>query len=171
MLRIGKLLLCIGLVVLLSGCVLRAYTETKQRVDQNLTTGNQGYLMGNPPLLDENARRQTRKTYVAEVEMASPKSTETKVAAAPVAEKFTTTTTTGNQGYMERSTEIQAEESKPVEPTMVQYTVKKGDTLQKISKHFFGTTKRWHKIYQLNESTIKNPDRIKAGMVLDIPKE
>jgi len=157
-------MLCIGLAVLLSGCIVRTYTETKERVDQNLTTGNQGYLMGNPPPVDESARRKTRETYVAEVELASPVKFE-KGKAAPQA------VATGNQGFVEGTPAVQTEEAKPVEPVMVQYQVKNNDTLQKISKQFFGTTKKWNKIYQLNKSRIKNPDRIKPGLVLDIPKE
>jgi nucleoid-associated protein YgaU len=132
-------------------------------VDQELTTGNQGYLVGNAPPVDESARRKTRQTYVAEVELASPKPKKAQPVAPEVA--------AGNQGFVEGTPEVQTEEAKPVEPTMVQYQVKKNDTLQKISKQFFGTTKKWNKIYQLNQSRIKNPDRIRPGMVLDIPKE
>ena len=120
--------------------------------------------MGNAPPVDESARRKTRQTYVAEVELVSPLKFE-KGKAAPK------TVAAGNQGFIEGIPAVQTEEAKPDEPVMVQYQVKKNDTLQKISKQFFGTTKKWNKIYQLNQSRIKNPDRIKPGMVLDIPKE
>jgi nucleoid-associated protein YgaU len=175
MVKALKSILCIGLVILLSGCLVRTYKETKDRVDQNLTNtaGNRGYLVGNPPPVDESARRKTRTTYVAEVEMAGPKQAAeqpAKTAAEPAEEEMEQPA--GNRGYVEGRAQVKTEAPRrPVEPTVVQYTVKKGDTLQKISKHFFGTTKKWYKLYKYNQDKIKNPDRIKAGLVLDIPKE
>lgn len=49
------------------------------------------------------------------------------------------------------------------------YTVKKGDTLQKISQRFYGTTKQWNKIYQANKRAIKDPDKLTIGTKLTIP--
>lgn len=50
------------------------------------------------------------------------------------------------------------------------YTVKKGDTLQKISQKFYGTTRNWQRIFQANRKVLKdNPDRIAEGMKLVIP--
>lgn len=49
------------------------------------------------------------------------------------------------------------------------YTVKSGDTLQKISEKFFGTTKRWHDIAELNASAIDDVDNLKVGTVIKIP--
>jgi len=50
------------------------------------------------------------------------------------------------------------------------YVVRKGDTLQKISKKYYGTTKQWRRIYQANRSTLaKGPDKIQIGMKLIIP--
>ncbi len=51
------------------------------------------------------------------------------------------------------------------------YIVQKGDTLQKISEKFFGTTKRWNNIYNANKRTLKSPDRIRPGQKLVIPKD
>jgi len=164
MLKSLRLVICTGLAILLSGCIVRTYTETKERVDQNLTTGNQGYLVGNSPTVDDAARKKTRTTYVAEVELKSPIELKKGKPAAKVA-------VSGNQGYVEGIAEPATEEAKPAEPTLVQYKVQKDDTLQKISKHFFGTTKKWYKIYQLNKDKIKNPDRIKPGLIINIPKE
>ena len=50
------------------------------------------------------------------------------------------------------------------------YTVQKDDTLQKISKKIFGSYGKWYKIYEANKSKIKNPNVLKTGTVLDIPK-
>lgn len=49
------------------------------------------------------------------------------------------------------------------------YTVKSGDTLQRISEKFFGTTKRWHDIAELNTSVIDDVDNLKVGTVIKIP--
>ncbi len=51
------------------------------------------------------------------------------------------------------------------------YVVQKGDTLQKISEKFFGTTQKWKIIYDANKHILKSPDRIRPGQKLVIPKE
>lgn len=47
------------------------------------------------------------------------------------------------------------------------YVVEKGDTLAKISKKLYGTTKKWKGIAEANN--IKNPKSLKVGMKLQIP--
>jgi len=49
------------------------------------------------------------------------------------------------------------------------YTVKKGDTLQKISQKFYGTTKKWRQIYEANRKVLKDPDKLTVGTKLTIP--
>src|SRR3989338_3423663 len=50
------------------------------------------------------------------------------------------------------------------------YMVEKGDTLQKISKKFYGTTRQWKKIYEANKELSKSPDKIRAGQIVNIPQ-
>jgi nucleoid-associated protein YgaU len=51
------------------------------------------------------------------------------------------------------------------------YTVKAGDTLSAIAQANLGSAARWNEIYELNKALIgSNPDAIKAGMVLILPK-
>lgn len=50
------------------------------------------------------------------------------------------------------------------------YVVKAGDTLMKISKKFYGTNSKWRLIYNANLSIIKNPNLIRVGWELTIPK-
>lgn len=50
------------------------------------------------------------------------------------------------------------------------YKAKKGDTLQKISRKFYGTTKKWIVIYKANRTTLKTPDSLYPGNVLIIPQ-
>ena len=47
--------------------------------------------------------------------------------------------------------------------------MQKGDTLQKISKKFYGTTQNWYKIYKANKEVLKSPNRIQPGQTLRIP--
>ncbi|HET9973151.1 MAG TPA: LysM peptidoglycan-binding domain-containing protein, partial [Streptosporangiaceae bacterium] len=49
------------------------------------------------------------------------------------------------------------------------YTVRSGDTLSSIARHFYGTMSKWTWIYQANRSKIHNPDSIYVGERLTIP--
>ena len=49
------------------------------------------------------------------------------------------------------------------------YTVKKGDSLSKIAKHFYGDAGQWKKIHAANSEKIPNPDLIHPGLQITIP--
>ena len=49
------------------------------------------------------------------------------------------------------------------------YTVVAGDTLSKIAKREYGDASAWHRIYEANKDTIKNPDLIYPGQTFKIP--
>jgi nucleoid-associated protein YgaU len=49
------------------------------------------------------------------------------------------------------------------------YTVRKGDSLSKIAKREYGDAQQWHKIFEANRDTIKDPDLIYPGQVFRIP--
>jgi nucleoid-associated protein YgaU len=49
------------------------------------------------------------------------------------------------------------------------YTVKSGDTLSKISQHFYGDAGKYMDIYYANRDKIEDPDNIQAGTELTIP--
>ena len=51
------------------------------------------------------------------------------------------------------------------------YKVRKNDTLQKISYKFYGTTRKWMKIFEANKDKLKTPDKIFPGMTIRIPVE
>ena len=51
------------------------------------------------------------------------------------------------------------------------YVVEKGDTLGKISKHFFGEPGKYMQIFEANKGILSNPDLIEVGQELVIPFE
>jgi len=53
--------------------------------------------------------------------------------------------------------------------TVMEYTVREGDTLGKISKKFLGSPVRYREILQLNTAKIRDPDLIYPGQVILIP--
>ena len=141
-------LLGLACVFILSGCVVRTYPVTKDRIDQDLTTGNRGYLKGQAPSGEVKERKTTRTTQVVEIELSSPikfeKAPKIKSQEAPAIQK---TEVVGNRGYITQSiTPEIAEAPAAPAPSLEKYTVQKNDTLQKISKKFYGTTKKWMKI-------------------------
>lgn len=150
-------LAALSLAFILSGCVARTYQATRDRIDQDLGTGNRGYLQGKAPE-QTTPRKATRDVRIVEVELSSPFKGKKSQAATPAVEtQFTTT-----------------ESAAPAEApavSMQQYTVGKTDTLQKISKKFYGTTKKWHKIYQANKDVLKGPDKLYPGQVINVPVE
>jgi nucleoid-associated protein YgaU len=147
----ARLLLAAGVMIsfFATGCV-RTEMVTHERVDQNLSSGNRGYIMGRPPAGPERTSQKAQKYIAVEVELPGmqPKQAKTGKAA---------------EEYLACTPKSQA-----VEYTT--YTVQKGDTLQKISQKLFGTTKKWQEIYQANSQTLKSPDKIYPGLILKIPQ-
>ena len=154
-------------IFLLSGCVVRTYQATRDRVDQDLTSGNRGYLMGTAPGGAEKERATTRTTRVVEVELRSPLKFE-KVNKPAVSEQAQEPAmeenVSGNKGYITES--VPTEEKISTE----KYTVQKGDTLQKISQKFYGTTKNWYKLYKTNQDVLKSPNKLRPGQTITIPE-
>ncbi|HNS50795.1 MAG TPA: LysM peptidoglycan-binding domain-containing protein [Anaerolineae bacterium] len=50
------------------------------------------------------------------------------------------------------------------------YVVKRGDTLSGIAKALYGNAGRWKEIYEANRNLIKDPNLIKTGWKLRIPR-
>lgn len=51
------------------------------------------------------------------------------------------------------------------------YTVLRGDTLTSISKHFYGNTKDYMRIFNANRGTIENKNLLRPGQELTIPMQ
>jgi nucleoid-associated protein YgaU len=61
---------------------------------------------------------------------------------------------------------ITVEESKPESQF---YTVKRGDSLSKISKEYYGNAMKYMVIFDANKPMLSDPDKIYPGQVLRIP--
>lgn len=164
-------------VFLLSGCVVRTYPLTRDRVDQDMESGNRGYVKGESATdIRVTEKKTTRTTQVVEVELHSPVKFE-KLPKGKPAEKPQKTTDEeiwGNRGYLTRFRAPEKKESMTavvIIPSAEKYTVQKNDTLQKISQKFYGTTKKWLKVYEANKDLLKGPNKIYPGQVLSIPLE
>lgn len=171
-------------VLFLYGCAatkdveVRRYIEVKDRVDQNMEEGNAGFLTGTPQPEDRSEIRKTRKIYVVEVSKSTGEEAEEVVVESddalmeePAYEEeagYDYDELTATQDAEIPSLEDEAVESSP---SLVEYTVQKDDTLQKISKKFYDSYSKWPKIYEINKDVISNPDRIKPGIVIQIPTE
>jgi len=49
------------------------------------------------------------------------------------------------------------------------YTIKSGDTLSAIAKHFYGDASKYQKLFAENREVIKDPDKIFVGQKIRIP--
>jgi LysM repeat protein len=161
----------LSLVFVLSGCVVRTYPLQKDRIDQDLI-GNRGYLQGQAPVVEEKERKTTRTTQVVEIELHSPLKFE-RMPKAEIKKESSMLRSEelagGNHGYITSS--ISPEIAEPQPETFEKYTVQKNDTLQKISKKFYGTTKKSNKIYNANKGVLKSPNSIYPGQVINVPVE
>ena len=170
-------------IVFISGCLTRTYTIYKPRKDTQIS-GNQGYIMGKPPLNEKKSfLPKMRPITVMEIELGSHKPIPVNIKSSAPA----LLTKESLQGVAKSSNSVlrqaPAASTKKVssnEPLFSPvklnsqekyryYTVKKNDTLQKISYKFYGTTKKWKLIYEENKGIIKNPDKVYLGTKLKIP--
>lgn len=151
-------------VFILSGCAVKTYQVTKDRVDQDLYSGNHGYLKGESNQTEGADRKTTRTIHVVEVDLGGPK----QKTATTRSYETTQTLELISPAYQSQET---IEPLPQVNLTTEKYVVQKNDTLQKISQKFYGTTKNWHKIYKANQDTLKTPDRLYPGQTINIPVE
>ncbi len=171
-----------------AGCGVKAqtYVMTKERVDQE-SEGNAGCLSGKcEPVA--SPEKKTRKVYVLEVTKPLPESQVKKIeeeilsssTSINVQENVEQEVVPASASQRRRAVVIPPIEDElaviePVQevqqgPTEAQsYTVLKDDTLQKISKKFYGSFGKWYKIYEANKEVIKNPNLVKPGTVITIP--
>ena len=68
----------------------------------------------------------------------------------------------------DRLSVVQTETSPPVREAQF-HEVKKGDTLSKIAKNYYGDAMKYPVIFEANQPMLENPDKIYPGQVLRIP--
>lgn len=194
-----SLIIC-GLSLSVSGCVKRfSMTEVDQeRVDQEIS-GNKGFISGTIPPDDQQKERvTTRKVYQVTMEVppypewknfrpseatsdkevwgnrgyiyGGPKSAQKTVMDESVAQEEIMLPAENSYKVIEEKEEIVV--SKPVKKAAAvsMYKVQQGDTLQKVSKNVYGSSKYWKKIYDFNQDSLKNPNKIYPGQMLKIPE-
>ena len=74
--------------------------------------------------------------------------------------------------YSDLAAEIIVDSSLPqpaAAPSEQKYTVVSGDSLSKISKHFYGDANKYMKIFEANKDTLDDPNKIQVGQELVIP--
>ena len=54
--------------------------------------------------------------------------------------------------------------------TLESYTLKEGETLTRVSLHYWGTKNLWPYLVKHNPAVIKNPDNVPYGTTIQIPK-
>lgn len=162
------------IIVTLAGCSVNTKLIERERVDQEIApAGNQGYLFGTPP--PQAARKGTREYYEFQVEVPAVVERESRVRRpGKEGEAVRGTPIYSAPEIPERTPKIIKEEVRApevVEEEYINYTVQKGDTLQKISQKFYGTTKKWRKIFLANQDQLKTPDKVYPGKTIKIPSE
>ena len=176
-------------MVMLSGCLhhVRMYSQDKPRVDQEL-----------PPGSDEAGRKKTRKILLVEITKDTPDAAkkapskevsvksgsepqETSQSEKKMQEEKPVTETaermqneTKSFGSMNFASTAQEKPKvgsfQPPVDLPTQYTIEKDDTLQTIAKKFYGSYGKWVKIYNANKDAIPDPNKIKPGTKITIPK-
>jgi nucleoid-associated protein YgaU len=158
---------------------MKTYTYQVEREDQDLV-GNRGVIMGDAPPPE---RGRTRTRTMAGFDVTLPASKEYKarkeapreeVVRKPVIREEKIVRTEPIKIEPERETRGFADEQwvkkeERLESEKVKYTIQKGDTLQKISDKFYGTTRKWSVIYEANKGAISEPSKIYPGQVIVIP--
>lgn len=181
--RQGRAVLAVMMALAASGCRASVHQLRVERVDQSLADGNRGYLIGTPPpAVDRGAptrditelevrlpsgATRTRQPGVAP-QSAAPAAAET-AAAEPVPAGRGTIEFLHPEPAADAAASRAAGSSAPA--TFERYTVKKGDSLWKIAKRFYGDAYQWRRIYDANRGQLSNPNRVQRGMTLKIPMD
>lgn len=113
-------------------------------------------------VIDEIKESEESSTKPAETETQKPSETETSP-------KEDNKTETEKAKPASESTAPSQPETKAANNIPETHTVKEGENLSWISRHYYGTNKMVNKIMEYNN--IDNPDKIVVGTVLKLPKE
>lgn len=164
----GVILGCLSMLTV-SGC--RATTQVKAvpRVDLAVENqaGNRGYITGTPP--PPKALKTTRQMFETLIEIPGYARGSTQK---PSANKKPSR-------IADSRSEQTLADYPPIESTAFKtpeeydtYVAKKGDSLWSIAAkaNIYGKATLWRNIYEANRDRLKNPDSVKPGMELRIPR-
>ena len=169
-------------MVFLSGCGIKAkaYITRRDRVDQDVAV----YPGATKVESSQQAPKKTRQIIVVEVAREKKEKqqndSQSAVDTQPVVDDSKVASTAASNENVSTSSKMPVIHSDSMnisaavlaDPTeFVSYTVQKDDTLQKIAKQFLGSYGQWTKIYEANRDKIKDPNFLKPGVVLSIPKQ
>lgn len=195
-----SLLFVFGCLIALSGCgstrdiTFRTYVQDKPRVDQ-VVEGSLGNWNHAPELVDAD-RKPTRRVYIMEFAREDDRTlqmTEIIEGEATSLDRPSMKSAKLSPPVQKRKVkrivrqqtpEIKLPSFDDIDDTMetpkaaavqltgsfVDYKVEKNDTLQKIAKKFYDSYSKWTLIYEANRDVIKNPNRIRSGIVIKIPQ-
>ena len=149
-------------VLVVAGCRTATKVTEVPRVDLDLGGGNRGYLVGAPPA-EIGELKTTRRMVQTDVELpsfykpthgAAPTSSEALAQPEPA---MAEAPAGGEQGTPARDDT---------------YVVQKGDSLSTIAAkpEIYGHGSRWRRIFDANRNLLKNPNRVRPGMKLKIPR-
>jgi nucleoid-associated protein YgaU len=170
------ILLAVGcfLSYAISGCTVRTYPLIRDRVDQNLESGNRGFMVGESKAEDK-PRKTTRAVQVVELEVFRSRKVkrESALPGAGISPDIFALESSARQKNIPAIKPIFVKPIKPYKTKTVikQYTVQEGDTLQSISKKFYGTSNRWKDVYKTNSKKLTSPNKIYPGQVINISIE
>ncbi len=175
----------LGMVVGIAGCArISTQVVDKPRVDQELQ-GNRGFLAGSAPA-GSAERSSTRQMIQTDIELPTSremvpwkihKGGKESAVQAPVArtetpskwseEEKAEAPSEPEEKELEHSAPVARHHDETVAVTV--YTVRQGDTLEKIAQKVYGDGTQWRRIYKANKDKLKSPNRIYAGQRLVVP--
>lgn len=166
--RFIQLSVVLFLTMQYAGCAgtVRTSVMYKPRVDQEIS-GNRGFIFGRPTTPVRESAFKERKIRCVEIELPIvAKDTDAAVEISPAKsiKKFSKAVPAQ---IKEEITLLKTESPADV----LTYAAQQGDTLQKISQRFYGTTKKWQLLYEANAQVLKSADKVYPGQVLVIPGE
>lgn len=179
---IRLLIVAVAMSSVLSGCLLRFRTVEKPRTDLGVS-GNAGCLQGKCKDVAKPSKLSDKRLIsVLELELGKNKKKIAKEQKELDARKGQVEDYKANLNRAIDSQEPLIDEDEEIvfEPSVLDketvasngvqtYVVQKGDTLQKISQKFYGTTKKYLYLYESNKDVMKTKDSLRVGQKLTIP--
>ncbi len=175
----------LGIIFGITGCArINTQVVDKPRVDQDLQ-GNRGYLAGSVPA-GSVERKTTRQVIETDIELPTSKELvpwkihkggQESAVQAPVA-RTEAPSKLADEEKMEAPNEPEEKEIEHAAPVArhhdktvaaTVYTVRQGDTLEKIAHKVYGDGTQWRRIYKANKDKLKSPNRVYAGQRLVVP--